>query len=127
MTLTLIFLSVWRQVYSFVAKVYLVLRVRRLSLGISVLDDVFQAVAARQLLNVGFDVRPGQKVQYLIVGSDNKRVRAAQLLGSKTKFDVEKYLGLLISATDTLFNIFGYDCERIRSQVLHREKQTVLN
>ena len=74
MILTLIFLSVWRQVYSFVAKVYLVLRVRRLSLGISVLDDVFQAVAARQCLNAGFDVRPGQKVQYLIVDSDNRSV-----------------------------------------------------
>jgi len=74
-------------------------------------------------------VHHGQKVQYLIVDSDNRsvnrRVRAAQLLESKAKFDVEKYLELLISAADTLFNIFGYDKKRMYSQVLHRGKQMI--
>jgi len=93
--------------------------------------DVFQAVTARQLLDAGFDVYPGQNVQYLIVDADSKRVynrvRAAQLLGSKLKFDVEKYLELLISSADTLFNVFGYDYKRIHSYVLNQEKQAVLS
>jgi DNA polymerase elongation subunit (family B) len=93
--------------------------------------DVFQAIAAKQLVNAGFEVHAGQKVQYLIVDSDNRsvyrRVRAAQLLEAKAKFDVEKYLELLISAADTLFSVFGYDSRKISSQVLHRERQTVLS
>ncbi|MBO3762709.1 MAG: hypothetical protein QXS21_01025 [Thermoproteota archaeon] len=56
--------------------------------------DVFQAIAARQLMAAGFDVYPGQTVQYIIVDADNRNpnnhVGAAQLLGSKPRFDVQK-------------------------------------
>jgi len=40
--------------------------VSRLSLGFPVVDDVFQAVAAKQLLKIGFQVSAGQNVCYLI-------------------------------------------------------------
>ena len=92
--------------------------------------DVFQAVAARQLLTEGFDVYPGQIVDYLIVDANNKnpnrRVKAVQLLGVKQRYDAQKYLGMLLEAAETLLGILGYNKERIRSEVLYGEKQEVL-
>ncbi|MBS7636772.1 hypothetical protein KEJ37_05500 [Candidatus Bathyarchaeota archaeon] len=92
---------------------------------------VFQAVAARQLMAAGFDVYPGQTVQYLIVDADNsnpkKRVRAAQLLNTNPRFDVQKYVDMLLEAGETLFSVFGYSMERLRSEVLYGEKQLILN
>jgi len=92
---------------------------------------VFQAVAARQLLAAGFDVYPGQTVRFLIVDADNRspnnRVRAAELLNERQRFDVHKYLEMLLEAGETLFSLFGYDLERIRSHVVYGEKQLVLD
>jgi DNA polymerase elongation subunit (family B) len=93
--------------------------------------DVFQAVAARQLVTAGFDVYPGQTVQYLITNSEssriNYRVLAKQLIRTEVDYDVEKYLGLLISAADTLLGVFGYNSERIRDLILRHEKQLMLS
>jgi DNA polymerase elongation subunit (family B) len=93
--------------------------------------DIFQAIAANQLLNAGFDVYPGQTVQYLIIDSKNrnpnKRVKAVQLLGLKSKYDTEKYLQMLLDAGETLFGVFGYDFHRIRNEVLYGEKQLILD
>jgi len=92
--------------------------------------NVFQAVAAKQLLAAGFDVYPGQTVRYLIVDADNRspnnRVRAAELLNGRQRFDVQKYLEMLLEAGETLFSVFGYDLERIRSHVVYGEEQLVL-
>lgn len=93
--------------------------------------DVFQAVAAKQLMLAGFDVYLGQTVQYLIVDAGNRnpnnRVRAAQLLGSRPRFDVQKYLEMLLEAGETLYGVFGYEFDRIRSEVLYGERQLILN
>jgi len=93
--------------------------------------DVFQAIAARQLMTAGFDVYPGQTVQYLITDSKskrlNERVLARQLIKDSVNYDVEKYLELLVSAADTLLGVFGYDCKRVRDLILYREKQLALN
>jgi DNA polymerase elongation subunit (family B) len=95
------------------------------------MHEVFQAIAARQLIMAGFDVYAGQTVQYLIVDSKNKkvnaRVLAKQLINSKVNYDIEKYLELLVSSADTLLRAFGYYSERIRDQILYREKQLMLN
>jgi len=92
--------------------------------------DVFQAVAAKQLLVAGFDVYPGQTVRYLIVDAENRspnsRVKAAELLNGRQRFDAQKYLEMLLEAGETLFGVFGYDLERIRSYVVYGEKQLVL-
>jgi DNA polymerase elongation subunit (family B) len=92
--------------------------------------DVFQVIVARQLLVEGFDVYPGQTVQYVIVDADNntpnKRVRAAQFLGTKQRYDVQKYLSLLLQAGETLLGIFGYDEGRIRREAFYGEKQAHL-
>jgi len=93
--------------------------------------DVFQAIASRQLMTAGFDVYPGQTVQYLVTDSKsrrvNERVLAKQLIKDRVNYDVEKYLELLISAADTLLGVFGYNSERIRDLILYREKQLILN
>jgi DNA polymerase elongation subunit (family B) len=92
--------------------------------------DVFQAVAAKQLLAAGFDVYPGQTVRFLIVDADNRspnnRVRAAELLNGRQRFDAQKYLEMLLEAGETLFSVFGYDLERIRNHVVYGEEQLVL-
>jgi DNA polymerase elongation subunit (family B) len=93
--------------------------------------DVFQAIAARQLMTAGFDVFPGQTVQYLIIDSKsrrvNERVLAKQLIKAKVNYDVEKYSDLLVSATDTLLGVFGYNSEKIRDLILYREKQLMFS
>jgi len=51
-------------------------------------------------------ITAGQTVRYLIVNSKsetvNNRVSAAELLKPKTRYDVQKYLDMLISARETL-------------------------
>ena len=72
--------------------------------------NIFQAIAAKQLEKAGFKVRAGDNVQYLIVNSKDKRARekilATKLLKSDTSYDIEEYLNMLVSATETLFGVF---------------------
>jgi DNA polymerase elongation subunit (family B) len=93
--------------------------------------DVFQAVAATQLMSAGFDVYPGQTVEYIIVDADNrspsKRVLAAPLIGPNQRYDIKKYLEMLLEAGESLLCVFGYDIERIKRESLYGEKQLVLN
>lgn len=93
--------------------------------------DVFQAIAAKQLEKAGFEVSAGQTVQYLIVDSKSRtvknRVLAAELLKPKTRYDAQKYLDMLISAGETLFEVFGYTKDEIRREVLFHQKQVMLN
>jgi DNA polymerase elongation subunit (family B) len=95
------------------------------------MHDVFQAIAAHQLLTAGFDVYPGQTVEYLIVDAENKspnkRVKAAQLLNAKQKYDMAKYLEMLVEAGQTILGPFGYDLDKIRNEVIYGEKQIILS
>lgn len=91
--------------------------------------DVFQATAAKQLEEAGFEVHAGQIVQYLIVNTGtkwpNKKVVAVQLLGTDVRYDVEEYVKMLFSAGETLLGVFGYDKHRIETQVIRHEKRTL--
>jgi len=93
--------------------------------------DVFQAIAAKQLEKTGFEVSAGQTVQYLIVDSESRtvknRVLAAELLKPKTCYDAQKYLDMLVSAGETLLEVFGYTTDKIRREVLFHQKQVMLN
>ncbi|MEM3875233.1 MAG: DNA polymerase domain-containing protein [Candidatus Bathyarchaeia archaeon] len=93
--------------------------------------EVFQAIAAKQLMAAGFDVYPGQTIQYIIVDEDNKspynRVKAFPLIGSKLKYDAQKYLMLLFEAGETLLGVLGYNSATIRDLSLRHEKQLVLS
>jgi DNA polymerase elongation subunit (family B) len=93
--------------------------------------DVFQAIAAKQLMAAGFDVYPGQTVEYIIVDADNrspsKRVMAAPLITPNQRYDIQKYLEMLLEAGESLLSVFGYDTDRIRREALYSEKQLALN
>jgi DNA polymerase elongation subunit (family B) len=93
--------------------------------------DVFQAIAAKQLEKAGFEVHPGQTVQYLIVNASsrraNDRVIAAQLLKPGTRYDAKEYVQLLISAGETLLGVFGYTKSMIEAETLYHEKQVLLS
>jgi len=86
-------------------------------------SDSFQAIAAKQLEKVGFKISEGRTIKYLIVDSKSEtaynRVLPAELLGSNPRYDIPKYIDMLISAGETLFGIFGYTKKIIRRETLH--------
>jgi len=92
--------------------------------------DVFQAIAAKQLLEGGIEVSEGQTVRYLIIDTENrrpsKRVKAAELIDVETRFDVEKYVEMLILAGANILSPFGYTQERLRDHIVYGEKQMML-
>jgi len=93
-------------------------------------QDVFQAIAARQLLKEGVEVSAGQTIRYLITNAKSKRadrrVRAAELIGTDTRYDVKKYLELLLSAANNILSPFGYTLDKLYSLVLYGEDQMKL-
>jgi DNA polymerase elongation subunit (family B) len=92
--------------------------------------DVFQAIAAKQLLKEGVEISGGQTVRYLITDAANKRasrrVTAAELVDEETRFDVEKYVDLLILAGVNILSPFGYTEDNLKDQIVYGEQQTVL-
>jgi DNA polymerase elongation subunit (family B) len=91
------------------------------------MHNVLQAIAAKQLEKAGVQVHSGQTVQYVITKATSKRptqrIVVTQLLKSDTKYDAQEYLNMLISATETLFGVFGYTKDKIQAEILHQEKQ----
>lgn len=92
--------------------------------------DVFQAIAAKQLLKEGIEVSGGQTVRYLITDAENrrpsKRVKAAELINAETQFDAEKYVEMLILAATNILSQFGYTQKRLKDHIVYGEKQTML-
>ena len=92
--------------------------------------DVFQAIAAKQLMREGIEVNAGQRVHYVITDAQNKRpdrrVRAAQLIKAETRPDVKKYTDMLVLAGANILSPFGYDEEMLKDRIVYGEKQTVL-
>ncbi len=92
--------------------------------------DVFQAIAARQLLKEGIEVSGGQTVRYLITDAENrrpdKRVKAAELINADTRFDAEKYVEMLILAAANILSPFGYTQKRLKDHTIYDERQTML-
>ncbi len=92
--------------------------------------DVFQAIAAKQLMKEGIEISGGQIVRYLITDSDNKRpikrVKVAELVNVDTRFDVEKYVDMLIMAGANILSPFGYSEEQLKDHVVYGEKQITL-
>lgn len=79
--------------------------------------DAHTAIAAKQMLRAGVELRAGQTVAYVITdaGARNPdlRVKALPLLGERKRYDVRKYIDLLLEACEELFGLFGYTKERI--------------
>ena len=124
-------------------------KVTHLSLGISILADIFPGFEIRDFAVLGGDavffiafvlsvrrqmsVKRGEldsSVVFVDGGNSfgpEERVLASQLLRPNTRYDVEEYLRMLVSSAETLFEVLGYSVDDIRSQVLNSEKQVTLH
>jgi DNA polymerase elongation subunit (family B) len=92
--------------------------------------DVFQAIAAKQLMKEGIEISGGQTIRYLITDGRNKRVskrvKAAELIDTETRYDVRKYVAMLILAGANILSPFGYTEEGLKDEICYGAKQTVL-
>ena len=92
--------------------------------------NVFQAIAAKQLIKAGVEVSAGQTVRYIITGARDKkairRVKAAELIHDGIRFDGEKYVDMLILAAANILSLFGYTEEGLKDEIFYGEKQMVL-
>jgi len=88
--------------------------------------DSLTALAAQQLEDVGISIHPGEKVRYVIKDALSKdkaeRVRSFPLVGPDDTYDVEKYLELLLKATEELLIHFGYDIKQLRKELIHSKQ-----
>jgi DNA polymerase I len=76
--------------------------------------DIVQASAARQLMRKGLSLSAGQSVSYVLTEGrtvGRERVTAARLVDSDIRYDADRYLDLLVSATATILAPFGYTRE----------------
>jgi len=93
--------------------------------------NVFQAIAAMQLASEGIEVSAGQTVRYLITDAEsrrlNRRVRAAELVDENTRYDVKKYLELLLAAGANILSPFGYSAEKLHDLVARNQRQVALH
>ncbi len=91
--------------------------------------NLLQAIAARQLIRAGMEIRAGETVQYLIRdaynSNPNLRVIPLPLLNSEMCYDARKYLEMLINAATTVLGPFGLTKEEIKYAV-KGQKQTLL-
>jgi DNA polymerase elongation subunit (family B) len=91
--------------------------------------NVLQAIAAKQLEKAGYDVHPGQTISYVVtnLGSHKlyERVTALPLIREKTRYDRSAYMQMLVSAAETLLNVFGY-AQKELWEIIHGEVQTKL-
>jgi DNA polymerase elongation subunit (family B) len=80
------------------------------------------AIAARQMLEAGIELHPGQTIAYVVTKAEarnpNLRVRPLPLIGKKAKYDRRWYLDLLLEAGEELFGLFGYTRENIADNKL---------
>ena len=92
--------------------------------------DVFQAIAAKQLITAGVEVSAGQTVRYLVSDAHNRRasarVKAAELIDKHTRFDAEKYIDMLILAGADILSPFGFTKELLKAHLVRGKKQMIL-
>jgi len=71
---------------------------------------IHQAIAANQLAKEGAAQNAGEYVEYIITNSQSRlpsrRVLALELSGNDNKYDVEAYIGLLLTAVETILMPF---------------------
>jgi DNA polymerase elongation subunit (family B) len=93
--------------------------------------NVFQAIAAMQLIREGWDVSAGQMVRYLITDAKNqkpnRRVKVAELVDDRINYDVRKYLELLLEAGANILSPFGYSVENLYPLIATNQKQLNLH
>jgi DNA polymerase elongation subunit (family B) len=81
--------------------------------------DSLTALAAQQLEDFGIPIHPGEKVRYVIKDALSKekdeRVRPFPLVGPDDTYDVQKYLEMLLKATEEILIHLGYDAKQLET------------
>ena len=100
---------------------------RRISRRLEEYSQFNDSVAAlRQLHERGFDLEPGQSIEYVMVDSESdrswERVSVAPFLGHE--YDAEKYVELVHRGAAELLSPFGWPFHRIRERdrLRHRDR-----
>lgn len=90
---------------------------RRLEEYVQFNDSV---AALRQLHDQGFDLEPGQAVEYIILDSKSKRawdrVRPAPFLDPDEGYDAERYVEFALRGVAELLSPFGWSFERAKER-----------
>lgn len=90
---------------------------RRLEEYVQYNDSV---AALQQLHDQGFELQPGQAVEYLIMDSASRsswqRVRVAPFLDGDERYDAERYVDLSLRGAAELLSPFGWNIERLRER-----------
>jgi DNA polymerase elongation subunit (family B) len=90
---------------------------RRLEEYVQFNDSV---AALRQLHDQGFELQPGQAVEYLITDSKSKsswqRVKVAPFLDGDERYDAERYVEFAWRGAAELLSPFGYSFEGLRDR-----------
>lgn len=85
------------------------------------------AIAARQMLDAGIELQPGQMIAYIVTRAGarnpNLRVRALPLVRERDRYDRRWYLDLLLDSGEELFGQFGYTREKIEAEKVAIIKQ----
>jgi DNA polymerase-2 len=83
--------------------------------------DSLTALAAQQLEDFGISIHPGEKVRYVIKDALSKdkaeRVRPFPFVGPDDTYDVEKYLEMLLKATEEILIHMDYDVKRLKRMI----------
>jgi len=83
--------------------------------------DSLTALAAQELEDVGIPIHPGEKVRYVIKDAESKdkaeRVRPFPLVGPDDTYDVKKYVGMLVKATEEILIHLGYNAKRLKEVI----------
>ncbi|MFH1836481.1 MAG: DNA polymerase domain-containing protein, partial [Methanobacteriota archaeon] len=74
-----------------------------------------QKVVTEKLAKINFEKQPGDSIRYVIRDSKSRHVQARYqpVELSDGGYDAGKYVELLVRATETLFNVFGYTRKEI--------------
>jgi DNA polymerase-2 len=89
-----------------------------------------QAIATELAVRYGQDIQPGQPVRYVHTDAKSRhplRRVAVPHTSAAAQYDVDKYVELLLRATDTLLTLLGWNYERLVENFSEKPVQTLLD
>ncbi len=78
--------------------------------------------ALQQMKKNGFSVPPGEAIEYVVLGGE-ERVKLAKFLDGDEVYDPEKYVELALRAASELLVPFGYDIGTMRTMYSKEQEQ----
>jgi DNA polymerase elongation subunit (family B) len=83
-------------------------------------NESFEAL--QQMKRNGFSVPPGEAIEYVVLGGE-ERVKVAKFLNGDEAYDPEKYVELSLRAASELLVPFGYDIATMRTMYSNEQEQ----